>query len=199
MVGGRQLKFDKQQALEEAMYVFWKKGFVGASLTDLTTAMSINKPSLYASFGNKEALFVSATEHYLKEHASSHISLLNQQDLSLNERLSDYLNSVLTMFCDPSKPGGCFVSVAANELAAESLPSKASKSIKDASVFTETYLITFFKDEKDKGNLNTKTEANELALMCLTFLHGLAAMARSGKSKEQIQDLIEIFVAGITR
>ena len=61
MSGGRKIAFDKQHALAAAMHVFWKKGFSGASLADLTTAMGINKPSLYAAFGNKESLFI---QHY---------------------------------------------------------------------------------------------------------------------------------------
>ena len=61
MAGGRQRSFDKQQALENAMRVFWQKGFIGASLMDLTESMGINKPSMYAAFGNKEQLFIQAT------------------------------------------------------------------------------------------------------------------------------------------
>ncbi len=76
MAGGRKLEFDKEQALEAAMCVFWKKGFVGASLSDLTEGMGINKPSLYATFGNKEALFIQATQHYLDKYSKPKTELL---------------------------------------------------------------------------------------------------------------------------
>ncbi|MEE9338152.1 MAG: TetR/AcrR family transcriptional regulator [Methylococcaceae bacterium] len=194
MVGGRQLQFDKQEALEAAMTIFWKKGFLGASLADLTSSMGINKPSLYATFGNKEDLFVSATEHYLSNHATPHILLLNTPNQSLSERLTAYLFSVTTMLCDPSKPGGCFISVATNEAAGESLPEKAYQAVIKASNFTETYLTEFFTSEKDKGNLTTDIGIRNLTLFIITFLHGIAAMARNGKTPQQIKSIVDIAV-----
>src|SRR5947199_232850 len=61
---GRPRSFDREQALERAMEVFWGKGFEGASLSDLTDAMGINPPSLYAAFGDKEQLCIEAMERY---------------------------------------------------------------------------------------------------------------------------------------
>src|ERR1043165_4153218 len=64
MTMGRPRAFDADKALEKAMDVFWRKGFEGASLADLTKAMGINPPSLYAAFGNKEELFRKAVDRY---------------------------------------------------------------------------------------------------------------------------------------
>src|ERR1700747_2087986 len=61
---GRPRAFDVQHALDQALKVFWRKGYEGASLPDLTRAMGINRPSLYAAFGNKEALFRKALARY---------------------------------------------------------------------------------------------------------------------------------------
>ena len=61
---GRPRNFDRAQALQKAMEVFWSKGYEGASLTDLTEAMGINSPSLYGAFGSKEGLFREAVELY---------------------------------------------------------------------------------------------------------------------------------------
>src|SRR5438105_6748933 len=62
---GRPRAFDPDAALERAMHVFWAKGYEGASLSDLTRAMRINRPSLYADFGNKEELFRNVLDHYM--------------------------------------------------------------------------------------------------------------------------------------
>jgi len=61
---GRPREFDLEKALDRAMKVFWGKGYLGASLSDLTAAMRINRPSLYAAFGNKESLFQKVLERY---------------------------------------------------------------------------------------------------------------------------------------
>jgi len=194
MVGGRQLQFDKETALEAAMLVFWKKGFLGASLSELTKVMGINKPSLYSTFGNKEELFVSATEHYLTKYAAPHVSYLNEQEQTLSDRVKAYLFSIVTMLCSPSTPNGCFISVASNDLAGETLPEKATESITYASNYAESYLTDFFSKEKAKGNLNSDVDVSELTMMVITLMHGLSAIARSGKSQQQLRSIIDTFV-----
>src|ERR1700732_1465937 len=62
---GRPRAFDADTALERAMHIFWAKGYEGASLSDLTGAMRINRPSLYAAFGNKEELFRKVLDRYV--------------------------------------------------------------------------------------------------------------------------------------
>src|SRR5580693_7878419 len=70
MTVGRPRAFNTDKALDRAMKVFWRKGYEGASLPDLTRAMGINRPSLYAAFGNKEALFRKALDRYAAGPAS---------------------------------------------------------------------------------------------------------------------------------
>src|SRR5436190_7853112 len=67
---GRPRSFDAEKALECALEVFWRKGYEGTSLPDLTRAMRINRPSLYAAFGNKEALFRKALDRYVQGPAA---------------------------------------------------------------------------------------------------------------------------------
>ena len=64
MAMGRPRAFDTEKALDQALQVFWKKGYESTSLADLTQAMGINPPSLYAAFGNKEALFLAVIQRY---------------------------------------------------------------------------------------------------------------------------------------
>src|SRR5260221_13177665 len=75
---GRPRAFDIAEALEQALRVFWKKGYEGASLSDLTGAMGINRPSLYAAFGDKEELFRKALDLYLQRANKWMTEALNQ-------------------------------------------------------------------------------------------------------------------------
>src|SRR5262245_59406118 len=67
---GRPREFDTDQALDRALEVFWRKGYEGASISELTEAMGINRPSLYAAFGNKEELFRKALDRYVQGPAA---------------------------------------------------------------------------------------------------------------------------------
>ncbi len=112
MSAGRKRTFDKDRALETALKVFWRKGFVGTSVSDLTRSLGINKPSLYAAFGNKEQLFVSALTRYGRHYGLPHAShLLEPADAPLRQRLRAYLLSIARMVTDPDLPGGCLIAI----------------------------------------------------------------------------------------
>ena len=195
MVSGRQAQFNKQTALDNAMKVFWQKGFVGASLADLTSAMGINKPSLYAAFGNKEALFISAVDNYIEQHAMKLFALLTEENISLKQRLANYLNAVLNVFCSPDNPGGCFISVAATEIASDDLPEKALEKIVEASEYTEQFLCNLFAEEIEKGHLNNDKSPENRALLIMIFMQGLGSIARNGDNHAQLTQIIDDFVA----
>jgi AcrR family transcriptional regulator len=199
MAGGRQLQFDKQQALKHAMSVFWQKGYVGASLSDLTEAMQINKPSLYAAFGNKEALFVAAVKYYLEAYASVHIELLEAENRPLAERLRAYLMSISGMVCDKANPGGCFLSVASTELASNDLPEKARAAIIETSAYTPNYLHTLFERELAQSDFRDELSPEQLTRLIITFMQGLAVMARNGVSQSQLEETIDNLVSALTK
>src|ERR1700726_3896377 len=105
MPRGRPREFDADKALEAALKVFCRKGFEGASLPDLTRAMGINRPSLYAAFGNKEGLFRKALDRYV-EGPASYVSkaLAAPTARAAAEGLLFGASAALT---DPRTPVGC--------------------------------------------------------------------------------------------
>lgn len=192
MAGGRQREFDKQQALDKAMRVFWKKGFVGASLTELTNSMGINKPSMYAAFGNKEQLFIQATENYIENYAMKHAKYLHEEKLSLKQRLKNYLMSVLSSQCNDNNPKGCYISLCISEAAGEDLPTKAHDAVDKTKNLTEGLLTDFLTKEQLAGHLSTHSKPQHMAQFMVTMLHGLAAMARGGKSKNELELVVDM-------
>lgn len=191
MAGGRQREFDKQEVLDRAMRIFWQKGFSGASLADLTRSMEINKPSLYATFGNKEQLFIEATEHYIDNYAKQHFVHLSEEKVPLKKRLKNYLMSIVSTQCDSSNPKGCYISLCVSESASDSIPINALESIEKARDFAENYLSDFFAAEVTKENLALPVNPANLALYFVCVLHGTAALARGGKTCSDLASIID--------
>src|SRR5262249_47732372 len=104
---GRPREFDVAQALDRALLVFWRNGYEGASIAELTAAMGINPPSLYAAFGNKEALFRKALDRYVELHAKFwHDAFEAETARGVVEHL---LRESVDFLTDPRNPPGCLL------------------------------------------------------------------------------------------
>ncbi|WDE09975.1 TetR/AcrR family transcriptional regulator [Thalassomonas haliotis] len=197
MAGGRKLEFDKQQALEAAMQVFWQKGYLGASLSDLTSSMGINKPSMYSTFGNKEKLFLQATEYYIEHHGKSHLAFLSLPDTSLRIRLRKFLNSVISAQFENSNPKGCYVMLCMTEAASGDMPEQARELISEAAGLFPALLEALFKQDKEAISLGLDKNAKSNALTLATLLNGTAAMARADYCQADLQPVIDNTLNGI--
>lgn len=190
MSAGRHRTFKKEDALSKAMEVFWRKGYSGTSLSDLTEAMSINKPSLYAAFGNKEELFVSAINQYVIEYGVPHFDKLQNSNFSLKERVQSYLESIVKMVTDDKLPGGCFVTTSTCEAGSNCVPKDAVHAIQAINTASTKAFVGFFKDEQAKGNTVSTTSPEELADFLLTIQFGLAVMARNEIGRDRLEQVI---------
>src|ERR1700687_5007434 len=104
---GRPRSFDSYKALDAAMQGFWRKGYEGASLSDLTQAMGINRPSLYAAFGDKETLFRKALDRYAEGPAAYvHEALKLPTARAVTQQL---LSGAVDLLTDPRHPTGCLM------------------------------------------------------------------------------------------
>ncbi|MBU2926324.1 TetR/AcrR family transcriptional regulator [Colwellia sp. 4_MG-2023] len=197
MSSGRKKLFDENTALNAAMDVFWQKGYVGASLTDLTKRMGINKPSMYSAFGNKEALFVKATQCYIDTKMKPLISLLFEEKVTLKQRLKNHMMSIVAMQCDTSDAKGCYLALCQSELVSGDIPEQAEQLLKEADAMPiQVYTELFNSDaEAIKLGLNNNAQANALSLY--TILKGTASMARSGIDKSELEYSIDSILVGI--
>lgn len=105
---GRPRGFDRTEALERAMRLFWSKGYGGASLADLTEAMGIRAPSLYAAFGSKDALFREAVAHYAEHHGGEIWRALDEAS-SAREAIERFLLTTAEAYSAPGNPPGCLI------------------------------------------------------------------------------------------
>jgi AcrR family transcriptional regulator len=190
MPAGRHREFDKEHALEKAMLVFWTNGYPGTSLTDLTKAMEINKPSLYAAFGNKETLFNQTLALYLTKHGLVHLDCLLAKNQPLHERVRNYLISIAGMLTDQGLPKGCLVCLSTSEVAGCRLPDTSAKEVKEINQRTLSFLTDFLEQEKKLGNLNKEFAAKAMANFLLTLQFGLAVSARNGSDMTALTEII---------
>jgi AcrR family transcriptional regulator len=191
MGAGRKRTFDAEVVLLKAMEVFWQKGYSGTSVSDLTEAMGITKPSLYTAFGSKEALFVSTINQYVEVHGAPHVDKLLSENVNLSERLRTYLQSVAEMVVDSTLPGGCFVTNSTCETGGGCLPEDTLQTVHQINKSSTDTFVDFFNDEQLKGNIHSDEQPEVLSDYLLTTQFGLAVMARNGADKEKLHKIIE--------
>ena len=107
MAMGRPRAFDRDKALDQALHVFWEKGYEGTSIADLTEAMGINPPSLYAAFGNKEELFKKALDRY--ENLRDQVLEEAFAAPTAREAMTRLLEGTADRLSDKDKPKGCLM------------------------------------------------------------------------------------------
>lgn len=177
------------------MRVFWRQGFVGTSISDLTDALGINKPSLYAAFGNKEQLFVSALIRYGGRYGLPHAArLLEPAEAPLRERLRIYLLSVAAMITDPTLPGGCLVATSIREAGGDKLPSEAARTLGEINQETRRMLETVFVREAERGAFSGSKDPSVLAAYVMSLMLGMAVMARSGLGLDELEAVVKLAV-----
>lgn len=197
MPSGRKRAFDEEAALTAAMNVFWQKGYVATSLSDLTQSMGINKPSMYSFFGNKEALFIKATQCYIDNKMQPHIKHLFEKDLSFKQRLKNHMMSVINMQCGSDKIKGCYLVVCQPDLVSGDIPEKATSLLKQTDTMLNDIYTELFStnDECIALGLHDNAKANSLSVC--TLLKGTASMARSGISKPELEYSVDTLLTGL--
>jgi AcrR family transcriptional regulator len=190
-VRGRPREFDPDQALAAALRVFWTRGYEGASMAELTEAMGITKPSLYACFGNKEALFRKALDLYERDKLAYISTALAAPSVrAVVERL---LNGALSTHCGGSDPHGCLgvISMTAGTTVGESI----REHVMARRVSSEQALIGRFAQAREEGDLPAHFDPRALAQCVTTVLWGLSVAAQGGTSSRDQRAVAEVFLS----
>jgi AcrR family transcriptional regulator len=188
---GRPREFCVDQALAAALRVFWRKGFEGASLTELTDAMGITRPSLYAAFGNKEALFRRALDLYEREKLAYVTDALGAPTArGVAERLIRGSLANQTSDCEPK---GCLGVISTIACGTEAESVRDEVIARRAS--SHQALIERFERAKADGDLPDHVDAEGLAAYLTAILQGMAVQAGAGASKEQLDALVATSLA----
>lgn len=186
---GRPREFCRDEALDKALDAFWKRGYEGTTLAELTEAMGINRPSLYAAFGSKEELFRLAVDRYVETGPGF------MQREALNERtalavVTRLLMSHAESLTDPEHPPGCLVVQGAL------ICGDAAESIKEELIARraagEADLRKRLERAKAEGDLKPDNDPAALARYIATVEQGMAVQAASGATREDLIAVAEM-------
>ena len=183
---GRPREFDVEEALAAALKVFWRKGYDGASLTDLTEAMGVTRPSLYCAFGNKEALFKKALDLYEREK----LAFIDQalEAPTGREAVERFLNSACDLYAeDPGTPGCMGVNsvLSCQGVASESV----RQELIDRGLDVLSRMRARLELAKANGELGDSDPA-ALALYIMTVGQGIALQAGMGAKRKALKQVV---------
>ena len=183
---GRPRAFDPDVALDRAMHVFWAKGYEGASLSNLTRAMRINRPSLYAAFGNKEQLFRRVLDRYM----NGPVAWFGKALLAPKARdvVEQIFFGTARMAEDRRIPAGCLMVQGA--LACGNASARTEVAARRAAA--EVALRRRLQRAKREGDLPKNAAPAELAHYVLTVMRGMAVQSAGGASRDQLKRVAQI-------
>jgi AcrR family transcriptional regulator len=188
---GRPREFDPEEALAAALRVFWQRGYEGASMGELTEAMGITKPSLYACFGNKEALFHKALDLYEREKLCYIRTALEAGTArGVAERL---LRGAVATQCGDIDPQGCLGVISSVACGTEAEPIRREVIARRAS--SEAALMRRFERARDEGELPEHVDPEALATYLTTVMQGLSIKAGAGASRETLERIVDTTLA----
>lgn len=184
---GRPRSFDRDAALRRAMEVFWRHGYEGTSLSQLTTAMGINAPSLYAAFGSKEALFREAVELY--ESTEGALALGALEAPTAREAVESMLRGNVADYADPAKPPGCMIVLAATTGTVGNEGVRAF--LADQRRAGEEALRRRLQQGVDDGDLPLDADVATIAAFVTTVQQGLSIQARDGATRATLDAIVD--------
>jgi AcrR family transcriptional regulator len=182
---GRPRGFDPERALQQALGVFWRQGYEGASLRELTKAMGINRPSMYAAFGNKERLFRRVLDRYASESASYVREGLERP--TARGAVEAILLGAAEELSAAGHPRGCLLVQGALACGRES--QRIQRELCSRRGEGELAIRQRLERAKTQGDLAPDADAGELAGYVMAVLHGMSVEAVSGASREKLRGI----------
>lgn len=190
---GRPREFDAETALDQAMEVFWRHGYEGATIAQLTEAMGINPPSLYACFGNKEGLLKAALDRYTKLRnvwMNEVVAAPTARDVA--ERM---LMGIADRQTDPANPPGCLL--VQGGIACGSGSENVPFELAARRAENEDQLRDRFVRAKAEGDLKPTSDPAALARYVSAVSVGMGVMASSGSDREALRQVASVAVQAV--
>jgi TetR/AcrR family transcriptional regulator, copper-responsive repressor len=186
---GRPRSFDPAEVLDKAQEVFWRQGYDGTSYTDLTAATGLNKPSLYAAFGDKEALFAAALQRY-NEGPTAALVHTFEASPHLREGVEAMMRGYADLYTSGTVPCGCMAATTLAESSQPGFPEGLKALLQDSSAQTRNAMLRRAMRAKAEGELPPGTDPDALVDFLGTFGLGIAAAAKAGIARAALQEAV---------
>lgn len=190
----RPKKFDDAAGLQKALNVFWKKGYAGTSISDLTASMDINAPSLYATYGDKHKLFVSALQAYMQsQHAWMRESVAENKPVK--EIIRFLLESLLDdTLADPERRG-CFMVNTVTEMANQDEQVFAIASNNENQV--HSILAELIRKGQSSGEISADKDVDALASFLFINFMGIRVIAATNSDKKHLNKALDVILSAV--
>lgn len=186
---GRPRCFDEDDALDRALEVFWRHGFQSATLSQLTAAMGLNKPSLYAAFGDKEALYLKALARYTDTRVAKPWTILDKWS-DARRAMEAFLRAMADLLTDDKLPGGCFVTNGAVDCGGLNMPPAVELALRSAQQGAEQKLRAHLQRARREGQLAAGSSVEDLTALFSCVLAGMGVLAKSSAPRTRLHAAI---------
>jgi AcrR family transcriptional regulator len=188
---GRPRLFDKDEALVAATRIFWKHGYAGASISTLLAAMGMNRASMYATFGNKEALFRCVIERYGDEKAAYMMKALEQP--TARAVAQHLLQGTMDLQTDRDRPQGTMGVV--HSFGVGPGDDSVRRFIAERGAYWREKLIERIEQAQSDGDFPADVDARSLALTLKAATDGLLAASYAGAGEEELEGIVSLFMS----
>jgi AcrR family transcriptional regulator len=186
---GRPRAYDPKTALARAADTFWKAGYAGTSLDDLAAATGMNRPSLYAAFGDKRELYLKTLEHYRDEYRA-----LARRTLADDPPLRLFLKRLYDAALDIYLAGeggarGCYsIGTAATEATVDS---NVRAFLADSTRNTDVFLKSRIDKARERGEIAQGSDTTALAYLATATMHTIAIRSRAGLARKELDAIVD--------
>jgi AcrR family transcriptional regulator len=191
MAAGRPRNFCTEKALDSAMQVFWRKGYEGASMVDLTAAMGINSPSLYSAYGSKEGLFRAVLKRYEARRDKFMEEVFSAP--TAREVAYFFLHGIADFAADTGgqNPPGCLLLQSGMTCGDSAIPDELARHRAEK----EKALCDRFARAQAAGDLTKDIQASALARYLMAVSNGMCVQATSGATAQELHAVAELGLA----
>ena len=189
---GRPLSFDRDEALEKAMLAFWESGYETTSISDLTAAMGVTAPSIYAAFGDKKRLFLEALRRYAGDPKDLEKSFAEAP--TARDAVVGMIENAARLYTGDETPRGCMLASAVATGSKDAADAREAAARERRAI--RSIIVKRIECDLERGLLPQATQASVLADVALAVTQGMSVLARDGADRKTLLSVAHAAMEG---